>query len=204
MNALPVRTRDAEGTRTVARALAGALQPGDLLVLDGPLGAGKTTFTQGLGAGLNVRGPVASPTFVIERVHPNLGDGPDLVHVDAYRLGGGGDIDDLDLEADLDRAITVVEWGRDRVEHLVSSYLRVELERPDQVEDPHDPDEPRTLRLTPYGPRWDESAILRLEAALAAVTGLDGIVLAAESTSAADPTEADASTGAAESTEENR
>src|SRR5699024_4469047 len=140
MSAVQVRTRDADGTRAVATALATVLRAGDLLVLDGPLGAGKTTFTQGLGAGLGVRGPVASPTFVIERVHPRLADGPDLVHVDAYRLGGGGDIEDLDLEADLDRAVTVVEWGRDRVEHLSDSTLLVELERPDRVEDPQDPD----------------------------------------------------------------
>ena len=176
MSALPVHTRDADGTREVARALAGVLQAGDLLVLDGPLGAGKTTFTQGLGAGLGVRGPIASPTFVIERVHPSLGEGPDLVHVDAYRLGGGGEIDDLDLEADLDRAVTVVEWGRDRVEHLADSFLLVVLERPDQVDDPSDPDEPRTLQLIPQGPRWDGSAIARLEAALAAVSDMDGIV----------------------------
>lgn len=182
MNALPVRTRDAEGTRAVARALAAVLRPGDMLVLDGPLGAGKTTFTQGLGAGLGVRGPVASPTFVIERVHPSLGEGPDLVHVDAYRLGGGGEIDDLDLEADLDRAVTVVEWGRDRVEHLVDSYLLIELERPDHVDDPDDPDEPRTLRLTPSGPRWDEPAVLRLEAALATITGPDGTAGPGETT----------------------
>lgn len=175
MSALPVRTRDADGTREVARALAGVLQAGDLLVLDGPLGAGKTTFTQGLGAGLGVRGPIASPTFVIERVHPSLGEGPDLVHVDAYRLGGGGEIDDLDLEADLDRAVTVVEWGRDRVEHLSDSFLLVVLERPDQVDDPLDPDEPRTLQLIPQGPRWDEAAIARLEAALAAVSDMDGV-----------------------------
>jgi tRNA threonylcarbamoyladenosine biosynthesis protein TsaE len=142
--------------------------------MDGPLGAGKTTFTQGLGEGLGVRGPVASPTFVIERVHPSLGGGPDLVHVDAYRLGGTGEIDDLDLEADLDRAVTVVEWGRDRVEHLADSVLLIELERPDRVEDPLDPDEPRTLRLTPRGPRWDSAAISALEAALAAVTADDG------------------------------
>ena len=174
MSALTVSTRDAEGTRAVARALAGALRAGDLLVLDGPLGAGKTTFTQGLGEGLGVRGPVASPTFVIERVHPSLGDGPDLVHVDAYRLAGEGAIDDLDLEADLDRAVTVVEWGRDRVEHLADSALLVVLDRPDRVEDPEDPDEPRTLHLTPSGPRWDEPAVLELEAALAAVTAADG------------------------------
>ena len=115
-----------------------------------------------------MRGPVASPTFVIERVHPSLGGGPDLVHVDAYRLGGEGEIDDLDLEADLDRAVTVVEWGRDRVEHLAESVLLIELLRPDRVEDPEDPDEPRTLRLRPHGPRWDAAAIARLRAALAA------------------------------------
>ena len=167
MSGLTVRTRDAEGTRAVARALASVLRAGDLLVLDGPLGAGKTTFTQGLGAGLGVRGPVASPTFVIERVHPNLGEGPDLVHVDAYRLGGEGEIDDLDLEADLDLAVTVVEWGRDRVEHLAASTLLVVLERPDHVEDPEDPDEPRTLQLHPRGPRWDGAAVAQLETALA-------------------------------------
>lgn len=172
--ALELRTRDADGTRALARALADVLRPGDLLVMDGPLGAGKTTFTQGLGEGLGVRGPVASPTFVIERVHPSLTGGPDLVHVDAYRLGGTGEIDDLDLEADLDRAVTVVEWGRDRVEHLADSALLIELERPDRVEDPLDPDEPRTLRLTPRGPRWDSAAIAALEAALDQVAGADG------------------------------
>ncbi|MDN5899282.1 MAG: tRNA (adenosine(37)-N6)-threonylcarbamoyltransferase complex ATPase subunit type 1 TsaE [Brachybacterium sp.] len=174
MGELTVRTGDAEGTRAVAQALAAVLRPGDLLVLDGPLGAGKTTFTQGLGAGLGVRGPVASPTFVIERVHPNLGDGPDLVHVDAYRLGGEGEIDDLDLEADLDLAVTVVEWGRDRVEHLADSALLVVLDRPDRVEDPEDPDEPRTLRLIPSGLRWDEQAVTQLQDALAPVIAADG------------------------------
>lgn len=185
---LVLRTRDADGTRALAQAVSGALRAGDLLVLDGPLGAGKTTFTQGLGAGLGVRGPVASPTFVIERVHPNLSGGPDLVHVDAYRLGGEGEIDDLDLEADLDRAVTVVEWGRDRVEHLADSVLLVEFERPDRVDDPLDPDEPRTLRLSPRGPRWDGAAIAALEAALAAVSGLDGTAEPAD----AEPTAADA------------
>lgn len=191
---LVLRTRDADGTRTIARALAAVLRAGDLLVLDGPLGAGKTTFTQGLGAGLEVRGPVASPTFVIERVHPSLVGGPDLVHVDAYRLGGEGEIDDLDLEADLDRAVTVVEWGRDRVEHLADSVLLVELERPDRVEDPLDPDEPRTLRLSPRGPRWDGAAIAGLETALAAVTAPDGLVGPGSAASTADSTTSTTST----------
>ena len=130
MSSLVLTTKDADGTRRAAEALAGQLRAGDLVVLDGPLGAGKTTFTQGVGAGLGVRGPVASPTFVIERVHPSLTDGPSLVHVDAYRLGPEEDLDDLDLEADLDHAVTLIEWGRGRVEHLVASWLLVQLERP--------------------------------------------------------------------------
>lgn len=165
---LVLRTRAADGTRAIARTLATVLAPGDLLILDGPLGAGKTTFTQGLGEGLGVRGPVASPTFVIERIHPSLADGPALAHVDAYRLAGAGDLDDLDLEADLDHAVTVVEWGRDRAEHLAGSHLLIELERPGQVEDPEDPDEPRRLVLTGHGARWDEQARAHLAAALRA------------------------------------
>lgn len=171
MTALELRTVDPQGTRLAARTLAGELTAGDLIVLDGALGAGKTTFTQGLGEGLGVRGPVASPTFVIARVHPSQGEGPSLVHVDAYRLGGAADLEDLDLEAELDEAVTVVEWGRDRVEHLASSHLLIELERPDRVEDPSTPEEPRTLRLLPFGPRWDRGAVEGLMSALSS-TGL--------------------------------
>ncbi|WP_372592737.1 tRNA (adenosine(37)-N6)-threonylcarbamoyltransferase complex ATPase subunit type 1 TsaE, partial [Actinotalea sp.] len=90
---------DAESTRAYGLALAGLLRAGDLVVLTGPLGAGKTTLTQGLGSGLGVRGQVASPTFIIARVHPSLGDGPPLVHVDAYRLGSLEELDALDLDA---------------------------------------------------------------------------------------------------------
>lgn len=178
-----LRTATADGTRAVATALAEVLRPGDLLVLDGPLGAGKTTFTQGLGGALGVRGPVASPTFVISRVHPSEVGGPALVHVDAYRLGGGGDIDDLDLEADLADAVTVVEWGRDVAWHLTDSPLLVELSRPEgaetaaaagttaedtTAEDTDDLDEPRTLRLLVSGPRWDDAARTALAEALGA------------------------------------
>ena len=110
------------------------LQAGDLLVLTGELGAGKTTFTQGLGVGLGVRAGIISPTFVLVRIHPNLPEGPrpggpELVHVDAYRLESAAEIDDIDLENTMDSAVTVVEWGRGRVEHLSDSRLEVELHR---------------------------------------------------------------------------
>lgn len=169
---IEVRTSDPEGTRRIALAIASQLRAADLMILDGPLGAGKTTFTQGLGEGLGVRGPVASPTFVIARVHPPLpeGTGISLVHVDAYRLNGGGDIDDLDLEAEMDRAVTVVEWGRGEVEYLSDSHLLVQLIRPEEVSDPDVPEEPRTIRLVPDGPRWDEQARRALADAVAAAS----------------------------------
>lgn len=125
-----------EGRREIATAsemeqlgrdLGGALRAGDLVVLTGPLGAGKTTLTRGIGAGLAVRGPVQSPTFVIARTHPSEVDGPPLVHVDAYRLGSPAELDDLGL--DLDRSVTIVEWGRDMVDGLLDSWWEIEIER---------------------------------------------------------------------------
>ncbi|WNB86036.1 tRNA (adenosine(37)-N6)-threonylcarbamoyltransferase complex ATPase subunit type 1 TsaE [Cellulomonas sp. ATA003] len=121
---------DADATRRLGRALAGLLRAGDLVVLTGDLGAGKTTFTQGIGAGLGVRGQVASPTFIIARVHPSLTDGPALVHVDAYRLGSLDEVDALDLDASLDESVTVVEWGEGLVESLAEDRLEVSLRRP--------------------------------------------------------------------------
>lgn len=120
---------DAETMRELGVRVGSGLVAGDLVVLTGELGAGKTTFTQGLGEGLGVRGGVTSPTFVIARVHPALGDGPDLVHVDAYRLGGLDELDDLDLDASLDSAVTVVEWGAGLAEGLADSRLEVVIER---------------------------------------------------------------------------
>mgnify|MGYP003407962418 FL=1 len=108
--------------------VGGMLRAGDLLVLTGPLGAGKTTFTRGIGEGLGVRGPVQSPTFVIARTHPSLVDGPPLVHVDAYRLGSGLELDDLDIDAD--RSVVVVEWGRGFAESLREQWWDIEIERP--------------------------------------------------------------------------
>jgi tRNA threonylcarbamoyladenosine biosynthesis protein TsaE len=135
-----------EDTRAVGERLATVVRAGDLLILTGDLGAGKTTLTQGLGSGLGVRGSVTSPTFVIARVHPSLAGGPALVHVDAYRLGDAAELDDLDLDTDLDEAVTVVEWGSGLAEALSSDRLELRLERAD--------DDVRTLTLTPVGARW--------------------------------------------------
>jgi tRNA threonylcarbamoyl adenosine modification protein YjeE len=159
--------------RALGQQLASLLRPGDLVVLTGPLGAGKTTLVQGIGEGLDVRGPVTSPTFVIARVHPSLRGGPDLVHADAYRLGSRAEVDDLDLDADLDRSVTVVEWGEGLVEELAPSYLEIKItlagahergggagsgEGPGPGDEParwDEPgDEPRLVQLTGTGSRW--------------------------------------------------
>lgn len=103
------------------------LQPGDLVVLTGPLGVGKTTLTRGIADGLGVRGPVQSPTFVIARTHPSLVGGAPLVHVDAYRLGSAAELDDLDI--DVDSSVVVVEWGRGMVDGLRELWWEIELER---------------------------------------------------------------------------
>ena len=116
--------------RALGRQLAPMLRAGDLIVLNGQLGAGKTTLVRGIGEGLDVRGPVTSPTFVIARVHPALRGGPALVHVDAYRLSSPAEVDDLDLDADLERSVTVVEWGGGLVEGLAASWLDVTILMP--------------------------------------------------------------------------
>jgi tRNA threonylcarbamoyladenosine biosynthesis protein TsaE len=139
-----------EATRAIGSRLAGLVRAGDLLVLSGDLGAGKTSFTQGLAGTLGVRGAVTSPTFVISRVHPSLGDGPALVHVDAYRLGASAELDDLDLDAYLDGAVTVVEWGTGLAATLAEDRLEVEILRAHGDEQ----GEARTLRLTAVGDRW--------------------------------------------------
>lgn len=109
------------------RELGEALRAGDLVVLTGPLGAGKTTLTRGIGAGLGIRGPVQSPTFVLARTHPSEVGGAPLVHVDAYRLGSPAELDDLGI--DVERAVTIVEWGRGMVDGLVDTWWEIELDR---------------------------------------------------------------------------
>jgi tRNA threonylcarbamoyladenosine biosynthesis protein TsaE len=127
-----------EAMRELGAALAAAARPGDLVVLVGPLGAGKTVLVQGIGGGLGSSIPVTSPTFVIARVHSD-GRIP-LVHVDAYRLSSVAEVDDLDLDASLEESLTVVEWGEGLVEGLADGHLRVEIDRPDDGET-------RTVRL---------------------------------------------------------
>jgi tRNA threonylcarbamoyladenosine biosynthesis protein TsaE len=149
--ARPVPT--AAATRALAERLAAALAPGDLVILDGPLGAGKTEFAQGIGAGLGVTGPVTSPTFVISRRH--RGTRADLLHADAYRLGTGAEFDDLDLDSELPGAVTVVEWGSGVAEGLAQDRIVVRIERsdaapPDGATPPAD--EPRRITLTAHGP----------------------------------------------------
>ncbi|MFS3128908.1 tRNA (adenosine(37)-N6)-threonylcarbamoyltransferase complex ATPase subunit type 1 TsaE [Nocardioides sp. Bht2] len=147
---IPVPTADA--AHDLGRRLASQLKAGDLVLLTGGLGAGKTTFTRGIGVGLDVRGEVTSPTFVIARVHPPNGAGPALVHVDAYRLGGIDELDDLDLDTSLDEAVTVVEWGEGLAEGLADNRLEITIVR--GVGDDVSEDDPREMILQPIGARW--------------------------------------------------
>ncbi|MDI3405544.1 tRNA (adenosine(37)-N6)-threonylcarbamoyltransferase complex ATPase subunit type 1 TsaE [Streptomyces cavernicola] len=150
-----------EQMRELGRSLAKLLRPGDLVMLNGELGAGKTTLTRGLGEGLDVRGAVTSPTFVIARVHPALGDGPPLVHVDAYRLGGGLDeMEDLDLDVSLPDSVIVVEWGEGKVEELSDDRLHVVIHRATGDTD----DDVRQVRLTGIGERWRTADLAALAA----------------------------------------
>jgi len=180
-NSVSLTVCTAAEMRALGRSLATALRAGDLVILSGGLGAGKTTMTQGIGAGLGVRGPVTSPTFVIARVHPPAaGQGaaaqsdamanlaaprPSLVHADAYRLGSALELDDLDLDTDTASSVTVVEWGEGMAEGLAADRLEIEIAADppaagapaDQAGEIADPavDMPRTVRISMVGPRWE-------------------------------------------------
>lgn len=157
------RTIDtADDMHEFGAAMAARLRAGDLLVLDGPLGAGKTTFTRGLGDGLGIRGTVTSPTFVLARTHPSVVGGPALVHVDAYRLGDARELDDLDI--DYANSVVVVEWGAGMLDGVSESWIEMTLQRPTgagaardaDADEPAelDGDEPRVVTLRGFGPRW--------------------------------------------------
>ncbi|MGO1383825.1 MAG: tRNA (adenosine(37)-N6)-threonylcarbamoyltransferase complex ATPase subunit type 1 TsaE [Arachnia sp.] len=139
----------AEAMKNLGASLARVLRAGDVLVVDGELGAGKTTLAQGLGAGLGIKGPVISPTFVISRVHRSLTGGPHLVHVDAYRLGDAAELSDIDLDASLADSVTYIEWGQGKAEWLSDDRLEVEILR--SIDPATDL---RTVRLQGVGERW--------------------------------------------------
>jgi tRNA threonylcarbamoyladenosine biosynthesis protein TsaE len=139
--------------RDLGRRLAKLVRAGDLVLLTGPLGAGKTTLARGLGEGLDVRGAVTSPTFVIARVHPSMSAGPALVHVDAYRLGGGLDeMEDLDLDVSLPESVVIVEWGEGKVEDLSEDRLHVLIERAEGDEEVEN--DVREVMVVGVGARW--------------------------------------------------
>ncbi|MFS8204432.1 tRNA (adenosine(37)-N6)-threonylcarbamoyltransferase complex ATPase subunit type 1 TsaE [Streptomyces sp. CWNU-52B] len=150
-NVVELTVDSPERMKELGRSLASLLRAGDLVMLTGELGAGKTTLTRGLGEGLGVRGAVTSPTFVIARVHPSLGEGPPLVHVDAYRLGGGLDeMEDLDLDVSLSDSVIVVEWGEGKVEELADDRLHLLIHRAEG----DTADEVRRVTLAGVGARW--------------------------------------------------
>ena len=189
---ITVATGDADETRALGARLARLLRAGDLVMLSGGLGAGKTTLAQGIGAALQVRGRVSSPTFIIARVHPALSDGPDLIHVDAYRITSLEEIDALDLDSSLDRSVTLVEWGEEKVEALSPDRLEIQVRRPhgavrDGVRRPDDvafgsessggavtedpvvdlgevDDGSRTITVRALGPRWADIDLSSLAA----------------------------------------
>lgn len=142
-----VRVPNLDDTRTLAKKISAHLVAGDVVILSGDLGAGKTTFTQFLGEALSVRGPITSPTFVIARTHPSLIGGPSLVHVDAYRLESASELADLDLDASVDSSVTVIEWGEGLGEQLSDSWLHISLS------------DDRIATVNPCGPRWLEAGL---------------------------------------------
>ncbi|MGH3472356.1 MAG: tRNA (adenosine(37)-N6)-threonylcarbamoyltransferase complex ATPase subunit type 1 TsaE [Nocardioidaceae bacterium] len=143
-----------DDTRAAGERLAAILRRGDVVLLTGELGAGKTTLTQGLGAGLKVRGDVTSPTFVISRVHPSLDHGPVLLHVDAYRLGDAAELDDLDLDAYVGEAVTVVEWGEGIADALSPDRLHVHLARERGLLGAGESEDRRVITVSAVGSRW--------------------------------------------------
>ncbi|MEO6943029.1 MAG: tRNA (adenosine(37)-N6)-threonylcarbamoyltransferase complex ATPase subunit type 1 TsaE [Terrimesophilobacter sp.] len=139
-----------EEMEALGAEIAAHLRAGDLLALNGELGAGKTTFVRGLGAALGVRGTVASPTFVLARTHPRGAEAP-LVHVDAYRLSSPAELDDLDL--DYDGSIVAVEWAAGMLDGVAESWLDIVIARPLGGEGT-DGAEPREVTITGHGPRF--------------------------------------------------
>ncbi|MFV0405771.1 MAG: tRNA (adenosine(37)-N6)-threonylcarbamoyltransferase complex ATPase subunit type 1 TsaE [Propioniciclava sp.] len=149
-----VAVPDAEAMQALGRRLAPLLRAGDVIIASGDLGAGKTTLAQGLGVGLGVAGPIVSPTFVLSRVHPSRGDGPALIHVDAYRLSSFAELEDLDLEESLADSVTLIEWGAGMAERLATDRIEIDIRRGLDPED-----ETRWVFLTPIGIRFERAEL---------------------------------------------
>ena len=147
-----VEARTAASMQDLGERLGRQCRPGDLVLLVGDLGSGKTTLVQGLGRALQVNERVTSPTFVIARVHETPAGLPTLVHVDAYRLGAAVELDDLDLDAGIAESVTVVEWGQGKAEQLAGDHLIVQITRSQDAAD-----ESRQVELIAVGDRWTES-----------------------------------------------
>ena len=141
-----------EAMADLGTRIAAQLRAGDLVMLNGELGAGKTTLTRGIGEALGVRGAVTSPTFVLARTHPRA-EGVPLVHVDAYRLSSAMELDDLDI--DFAESIVVVEWGAGLLDGVTENWLQLDLERP-AGGDLDDEVQPRQVTVTGHGERWDD------------------------------------------------
>lgn len=150
---------DAAAMQRLGERLAGLLRAGDVIIASGELGAGKTTLTQGIGRGLASTGPIISPTFVISRIHPSATGRPDLVHVDAYRIGGEDELDDLDLDSRLADSITIVEWGEGLAERLSPDRLEIGIHRPPGTDT-------RTVVLRGVGDRWTSIELKELTGAI--------------------------------------
>lgn len=148
---MKLQIKSAEEMEQLGSKLACLLKPGDLVLLAGPLGAGKTTLTRGIGKGLKAEGTIQSPTFVLARTH-RIPNGK-LVHVDAYRLSSAVELDDLDI--DFENSIVIVEWARDYLDGYSENFLTVEIDRTSE-------DDERVLTLTPTGSRWKEASLASL------------------------------------------
>jgi len=148
---MKLQIKSVEEMEQLGSKLAGLLKPGDLVLLAGPLGAGKTTLTRGIGKGLKAEGTIQSPTFVLARTH-RIPNGK-LVHVDAYRLSSAVELDDLDI--DFENSIVIVEWARDYLDGYSENFLTVEIDRTSE-------DDERVVTLTPTGSRWKEASLASL------------------------------------------
>ena len=129
----------------LGKRIGAQCKAGDLILLNGPLGAGKTVLVQGIGEALGIS-DVTSPTFVISRIHKAA---LPLIHVDAYRLLDGGKaalyLDHLDLDSPRESAVTVIEWGGEESARLSEERLEIVIDRTN---------EEREVTITPIGPRW--------------------------------------------------